>query len=96
MFKYTFQNGDVMTSKLDKEEIIKRLNRLDTLRVIMEGYDEGVGRDICEKALRAYNKMEEFTGIIRLTSDEKDFLCYKLESPYLSDEERKVIEFYIG
>ena len=41
MHKYTFNTGEVVTSKLDKDELIKRMERLDTLRVLTEGYTEG-------------------------------------------------------
>lgn len=80
-------------TKLSKEEFEKRYKRLDTLRVMTEGYDEGEGLSICKKALRAENK-EIFTGIIRLTNTEKDFLGYCLESDFLDEEEKEVIKFY--
>lgn len=95
MRKYTFSNGDIMTSKLHAKELMKRLRRLDTLRVMVEQNDCEEGRNICKKALRAYNKMENFTGIIRLTFLEKDWLSYKLEDGFLDEEDREVIEFYI-
>lgn len=95
MKKYTFTNGDVVTSKLNQQELLTRMRRLDTLRVLTEGYEEGEGKNICKKALNAYNKIEGFTGIIRLTFLEKDFLGYCLESEYLSAEEKEVINFYI-
>ena len=60
MKKYTFTNGDVMTSELHAEELMKRLRRLDTLRVMVEQNDCEEGRSICKKALRAYNKMENY------------------------------------
>ena len=47
MHKYTFNTGEIVTSKLDKDELIKRMERLDTLRVLTEGYTEGVGTTIC-------------------------------------------------
>ena len=94
MKKYTFSNGDVMTSELSAEELMKRLRRLDTLRVMVEQNDCKEGRSICKKALRAYDKMNNFTGIIRLTFLEKDWLSYKLEDDFLDDEDREVIEFY--
>lgn len=97
MKKYTFKNGDVMTSELSAEELTKRLRRLDTLRVMMEGYDEGSdGRAIHNKAYRAYNKTKNFTGIIRLNNTEKDFLHYQLESEMITDEEIEVVRFYCG
>ena len=95
MYKYTFKNGDVVTSRLKKEEMLKRMDRLDTLRVLTEGYEEGEGFNICNKARKAYNKMKDFTGIIRLTVLEKDFLSYMLESEYNTEEDIEVLNFYI-
>lgn len=94
MRKYTFKDGTIVTTKLSSLEISKRMDRLDTLRVLTEGFTEGVGRGICEKALRAYNKLNGFTGIIRLTYTEKEFLDYMLEDKFLDDEDREVIKFY--
>ena len=97
IYKYTFKNGDVVTSQLNKEELIKRTRRLDILRVLTEGYEEGEGLNICKKALKAYNKVKDFTGIIRLTSTEKDFLNYILEeNEYITEEDKDVLKFYIG
>ncbi len=92
--KYTFKNGDVMTSKLSADELMKRLRRLDTLRVIVEQNECKEGQSICKKALNAYNKMNNFTGIIHLTFLEKDWLSYKLEDEFIDDEDREVIEYY--
>mgnify|MGYP007121874924 CR=1 FL=1 len=94
MKKYTFANGDVMTSELSADELMKRLRRLDTLRVMTEQHECKEGRNICKKALNAYNKMNGFTGIIKLTFLEKDWLVYMLENGCITDEEIKVIEFY--
>lgn len=95
MYKYTFSNGDVMTSKLPKDELMKRLKRLDRLRVLTEGYEEGEGVTVCRKARNAYNKLTDFTGIIRLNTLEKDWLSYLLESDMLTDEDRETIKWYI-
>jgi len=94
MRKYTFNDGTVVTTKLSSKEMVKRMDRLDTLRVLTEGFTEGVGRGICEKALRAYNKLNGFTGIIRLTQIEKEFLDYMLEDNTLDEEEIETIKFY--
>jgi hypothetical protein len=94
MYKYTFTNGDVITSKLEKEELLKRMNRLDILRVLTEGYEEGEGYSIFQKSLRAYNKTNDFTGIIRLNILEKDFLGYLLEG-MVTAEEVEAINFYL-
>lgn len=95
MTKYTFKNGDIITSNLNADELIKRMRRLDVLRVMTEGYEEGEGVKICQKALRAYNKVDGFTGIIRLTTTEKDFLGYLYENNHIDEEEIKVLDFYI-
>ena len=96
MFKYTFSNGDVVTSSLRKDELLKRMRRLDTLRVLTEQFDCKEGRSICRKALQAYNKVNNFTGIIRLTFSEKDWLGYLLDSDMLDAEDRECIKFYTG
>lgn len=79
MKRVTFSDGMSCTTKLSIAEINKRMRRLDLLRVMTEGYDSGMGYSICHKALRAYNKSENFTGIIRLTTPEKDFLSYLMD-----------------
>ena len=94
MWKYTFKNGDVVTSELSTEELVKRMRRLDVLRVLTEQHEEGEGRSICAKAWKAYNKTKGFTGIIRLTTLEKDWLSYKLESDMLDEEDIECIKFY--
>lgn len=95
MKRYTFKDGTVVTSKLSANEMIKRMNRLDTLRVLTEGFTEDVGMGICKKALRAYNKLSGFTGIIRLTQIEKEFLDYMLlEDNCLDDVDRETIKYY--
>lgn len=96
MKRYTFKDGTKVTSKLDSKELLKRMNRLDTLRVLTEGYEDGEGANICKKAWRAYNQLNGFTGIIRLTILEKDFLGYMLESDMLDDEDREVINYYLS
>jgi len=93
MARYLFSDGEV-TTKLSYRETIKRMKRLDTLRVLTEGFTEDVGMGICKKALRAYNKLNGFTGIIRLTQIEKEILDYMLEDNCLDDEDREVIRFY--
>jgi len=96
VYKYTFNNGDVVTSNLKQDELLRRMRRLDNLRVLTEGFDEGEGSVISAKAWRAYNKTNNFTGIIRLTPTEKDFLSYLLESDMLTDEDRECINWYIS
>ena len=95
MRKITFSDGFAVVTNLTTDEAVKRLNKLDTLRVLTEGYEEGDGFAICKKAVRAYRK-NPFTGIIRLSVTEKDFLCYILEeNPYLDEDEKSVLRFYI-
>jgi len=94
MKKYTFSNGDVVTSELNADELMERMRRLDLLRVMTEGYETGEGHSICNKALRAYNKVQNFTGIIRLTTLEKDFIGYMRERSFLTEEEIELINFY--
>lgn len=94
MTTYKFSNGDIVSTELSKEEMLKRMNRLDKLRVMMEGYEEGQGLSLYEKSLRAYNKTKNFTGIIRLNGSEKDFLSYRLDDKFISDDEIAIIRFY--
>lgn len=94
MKAYTFKDGTIVITKLSVKEMLTRMERLDTLRVITEGFTEGEGLNIYEKALRAYNKVNGFTGIIRLTQTEKEFLDYMLEDSFLDDEDKEVIKFY--
>lgn len=94
MYKYTFDNGEIITSRLKKEEMLKRMKRLDTLRVLVEQRDCKEGISITKKVLRAYNKVENFTGIIRLTPIEKNWLIYTLESDFNTPEEIEAIKFY--
>lgn len=96
MYEYRFTNGDVITSSLSQQELIRRMNRLDKLIVLCEQHDCVPGRNITRKALAAYNKADNFTGIIRLTPSEKDWLSYMLENEFLSDYDRSVINWYVN
>ena len=96
MYKYTFNNGDVVTSNLPKDELIKRMDRLGTLIALTEQHESPIGRSICKKAVQALHKSLNFTGVIRLTSLEKEWLSYMLESDMISDKSRQVINFYIS
>ena len=96
MRRLTFSDGHQITTMLSTDEVLKRMSRLDWLRVLTEGYDEGVGRDICRKAIRAYNKTDNFTGVIRLTPIEKDFIGYMLEDEFNSDDrDVEVLNYYL-
>lgn len=81
-------------TKLSNEEFKTRFNRLAQLICMFEDYPEGPGHTIHQKALKAYNKTNGFTGIIRLTFTEKDFLSYKLEDQFIDKEEIELIRFY--
>ena len=94
MKKYTFKNGYVLTSNLEAKELVNRMNRLDTLRVMVEENDCDEAKSICRKAMNAYNKTNGFTGIIRLTAFEKDWLSYMLEDELLSEKEKEIVRFY--
>lgn len=85
-------------TRLSVKELQKRYHRLDTLRVLTEGYEIGEGYSIYQKASRAENQPDEyFTGIIRLTNSEKEFLSYILdENPYLIEYDKEVLRYYIG
>lgn len=93
MYKYIF-NDEIITSQLEKEEMLKRMRRLDMLRVLTEQYDCEEMKNICKKALKAYDKANDFTGVIRLTNAEKDTLAYRLEDEFLNEEEKETIQFY--
>lgn len=93
MYKY-ISNGEIITSQLEKEEMLKRMRRLDMLRVLTEQYDCEEMKNICKKASKAYDKAKDFTGIIRLTNVEKDTLAYRLEDEFLNEEEKQTIQFY--
>lgn len=95
-YRVTFKNGETFTTNLKKDELLKRMNRLDWLRVATEQLqDNPVYRNIYKKAEAAYNKHEDFTGIVRLTQYEKENLAY-LPREYMSDEELNAIKFYMG
>lgn len=94
MNTYRFSNGDVVTTQLSQKTVLERMRRLDLLRVLTEQHECEEGRSICRKALQAYNKLNGFTGIIRLTFLEKNWLSYMLESDFLDDEDRECIEYY--
>lgn len=95
MYKYTFSDGHTTTSNLSRDEIAKRMDRLNRLIVITEQYETGPGQRICQKALNAYNKSDNFTGIIRLTFAERDWLSYLLENDMLPKKDIDVINYYI-
>lgn len=90
----TFASGEQIKTNLSNNEVIKRRKRLNILIVMTELYEIGDGVSICKKALNAYNKKDNFTGIIRLKNNEKDFLGYRLDSDFISEEEKEIIKFY--
>ncbi len=91
---FFFEDGIKVTTKLSLNEYLKRYNRLDYLRVLVEGYDEGEGYSIFKKALSAENKNENFTGIIRLNHIEKEFLSYVLDSA-TDQKDIETLNYYI-
>ena len=96
MRQYTFSDGYQITSNLSAEEVIKRMNRLGTLIANVEGHDSGPGLSIYNKAVRAYNKSDNFTGVIHLTFLEKDWLFYLLEdADMLRPKDVEVINYYL-
>lgn len=54
MRSYSFSDGHIVTSKLNTAELLKRMKRLDCLRVLTEGYESGEGHTIFQKVWRAY------------------------------------------
>lgn len=94
MRKLRFTDGHEIITNLEPKEVLVRMNRLDNLRVLTEGFETGEGKAICKKALRAYDK-KEFTGIIRLTFLEKDFLGYMLENTCNTEEDIETINYYL-
>ena len=58
--KIRFTDGYEITTKLSVNEVVKRMNRLDTLRVRIEECECEEGISITKKALRAYNKQDDF------------------------------------
>ena len=103
MYAYTFPDqwfgslsGKTYHSTIPSKDVFwKRLQRLETLILLTEQHESGEGRSICKKALRAYNNTNNFTGIIRLTVLEKDWLGYLLESDMYDKEDIECINFYI-
>jgi hypothetical protein len=94
-YEYRFSDGHTTTSNLSRDELAKRMDRLNTLIVITEPYEDGYGYRIYQKALNAYNRSDNFTGIIRLTFAEKDWLSYLLENDMLPKKDIDVINYYI-
>ena len=95
-YTYTFNDGHKTTSDLPAEEVIKRMDKLSRLIVLLEGFDEGsVFNDIYEKAVTVYNKKDNFTGRIRLTFTEKDNLGYLLDRKTNTEEDIKVLKYYL-
>lgn len=53
-YTYKFNDGSVYTSKLKRDEFLERLDRLDWLRVMTEGYEGGEGENMLEKDFLSY------------------------------------------
>lgn len=96
MYRYTFNDGHQITSMLPANEVNKRMKRLSHLIMLLEGFDEGsVFNDIYKKAVRAYNKTDNFTGTIHLTFTEKDNLGYLVDREINSPEDIAVLKYYL-
>lgn len=96
MYRYTFNDGHQITSELPASEVNKRMARLSHLIMLLEGFDEGcVFNNIYKKALRAYNKTDNFTGTIHLTFNEKDNLGYLLGRQMNTPEDEAVLKYYL-
>jgi hypothetical protein len=95
MKKYTFNDGHQITSNLPAKEILKRMRRLDILRVLTEEIEDETYQNICKKAIKAYDKEDNFTGIIRLTGYEKEMLMIiREDNRYINEEDKEVLDFY--
>ena len=92
---YILLSGEKYKSNLPMDKFCEVFYRLCYLMVLTEEYDDEVYKNIHRKAKRAFDKMDGFTGIIRLTTLEKDFLGALLEDELLDDEYKKVIKHYI-
>ena len=90
----TFRDGRVMHSHLTDREVLKRLNRLNKLIILVEQNDCPEAQSIYNKATNTYKNNKNFTGIIRLSTAEKDWLSYKLECEFNSEEDVECIAFY--
>ena len=70
---------------MEFKKLQKRIELLSHLIDVVEENESDIAKSILKKAVRAYNKpVKEFTGIIRLTSAEKDFLSYYMECEHIS------------
>lgn len=95
MKKYTFNDGHQITSNLPAKEILKRMRRLDVLRVLTEQLEDETYQNICKKAIKAYDKEDNFTGIIRLTDYEKEMLqIIRDENIHIDEEDKEALDFY--
>jgi hypothetical protein len=96
MYKYTFNDGHQITSMLPANEVNKRMKRLAHLIMLLEGFDEGsVFNGIYKKAVRAYDKTDNFTGTIHLTFTEKDNLGYLVDREINTPEDTAVLKYYL-
>ena len=95
MRRLTFSDGHQITTMLSTDEVLKRMSMLDWLRVATEGYEDGIGVNIYKKALRAYDKTDNFTGVIRLNTLERDFLDYMYNEGMLHPKEKEAIKYFL-
>ena len=93
---YVFSNGYRMTSKLSIPQIKERLSRLKHLIVLTENFENEDGESIYKKAYKAYHKKDNFTGVIRLNEQEKDFISYLIdECDMLSEKDIETYKYYL-
>lgn len=81
--------------KVSDQVIRKRYRRLLTLKRMLQDFHERYAMSICRKCTEVMNKYP-FTGILRLNSDEKEFLSHLSEHDNLTDDQIDVIRFYCG
>ena len=100
LYKYSWknQNGkeDYITSYLPWNDVQARLKRLDSMISLLEGFDSGEYAKLYKRFYKAYNTKDNFTGIVRLSSSEKELLGYLWESELLSKSDQEALEFYTG
>ena len=98
LYKYSWKNSngkeDYITSQLPWNEVQKRLKRLDSMISLLEGFDIGEYAKLYRRFYNAYITKDNFTGIVRLSSSEKELLGYLWESELLSKSDQEALEFY--
>lgn len=91
--KITFTDGTYLITSISSDQVLQRLDRLSTLMDITKDAQDDVSKSIFDKAKVAYDKVEDFTGVIRLTAAEKKHLK-SIDESKLTEEQSDVIHFY--